>query len=1157
MLTLPRLVLCNLVFHWRGNLAVLLGVAVGSAVFAGALLVGDSLRGSLRERAERQLAGVDAAALLPRPLPVKVHGVRENIAARLPGSSEAVLLLPASLQAVTGDPVNAPFLGRVTALGLLPGSRLGVADIDWGGSDRQIALSARVAEKLAVRAGDRVRLGVERVSELPRSSALAKRSAADVTAAQEFVVAAVLPPDSPAREFNLTTNPAAPLNVLVPIEALSRLVTGDRDPVANVLLSSGAPARDLDAALRASLQPEDYALEFRETGRGYLSIESGSLVLPPDAARAVGAAAAELGLRAEPTVVYIAFTLAHEKREIPYPVVAGLNPNAAKPLGPFLPKGVPALADGEVVLLEWPRSELNGLPQGSRIRLDYYDPDVEGEGTLRSTELTLRGYVPLAGAARDRDLVPSVPGVTSRGADLSKVDLPPVLTKAVFEKRVPEKPVRHPRSVFNDSNGPTPMAYVNLATATKLFSSRYGSVTSVRVAPREGESPEQTAERLRPVLLKHLDPRAAGLAFEPIRDRLLTASRGGTDFGGLFLGFSFFLIAAALMLIGLLFRLTLDRRAKEIGLLLATGYRVRTVRFMLLSEGLLLAVLGALTGLAIGVAYNRLLLTVLLSLWPDREVANLLRPHATAASFALAFGLTVLMSVVTLFFSVRWLAKVPAPALLRGESLAAASSRATQSRVSRPLVAAAAVLGLVLIATGRFVSNPDYRAMTFFAGGGLLLTAGLAAAWTWMRRTRRDIVDGRGLSALTQLGTRNASRNPARSLLTTALIAAAAFLLVAVESFRRQPGDEFLDTHGGSGGFNLVAEADAPLYHSFGEPLGRKDLINGLQSLYGGAENAGKDPRYIVAVESLDGMEAHGLRLRDGDDASCMNLFQATRPRVLGVPDSLVERGGFKFYATEAATTEDRANPWRLLTGEAPGGAIPVFCEQNTAQWMLKTTVGGEIKLPGDDGRELTLRIVGTFADSPFQSELVMADAAFTRAFPHAGGYRVFLIRTPAERQEAAARVLASAYRASGLVVTPTRERVAAYQAVIGAYLSTFQLLGGLGLLLGVLGLGVVVLRGVWERIGELALLRAVGYRTRQLQFLVLAENALLLVTGLGIGVAAAAASVAPHVVEGAAVPWLRLVGILGLVLVTGLGVASAATASILRVPVIPALRRE
>ena len=47
-MTLKRLRLRNLLFHWRGNLAVFLGVVVGTAVLTGALLVGDSLRGSLR-----------------------------------------------------------------------------------------------------------------------------------------------------------------------------------------------------------------------------------------------------------------------------------------------------------------------------------------------------------------------------------------------------------------------------------------------------------------------------------------------------------------------------------------------------------------------------------------------------------------------------------------------------------------------------------------------------------------------------------------------------------------------------------------------------------------------------------------------------------------------------------------------------------------------------------------------------------------------------------------------------------------------------------------------------------------------------------------------------------------------------------------------------
>src|SRR5260370_28553689 len=60
-MTFFRLLLRNLHYHWRGNLAVFLGIALGSAVLTGALLVGDSLRGSLQSLTLDQLGWVEEA----------------------------------------------------------------------------------------------------------------------------------------------------------------------------------------------------------------------------------------------------------------------------------------------------------------------------------------------------------------------------------------------------------------------------------------------------------------------------------------------------------------------------------------------------------------------------------------------------------------------------------------------------------------------------------------------------------------------------------------------------------------------------------------------------------------------------------------------------------------------------------------------------------------------------------------------------------------------------------------------------------------------------------------------------------------------------------------------------------------------------------------
>ena len=123
-----------------------------------------------------------------------------------------------------------------------------------------------------------------------------------------------------------------------------------------------------------------------------------------------------------------------------------------------------------------------------------------------------------------------------------------------------------------------------------------------------------------------------------------------------------------------------------------------------------------------------------------------------------------------------------------------------------------------------------------------------------------------------------------------------------------------------------------------------------------------------------------------------------------------------------------------------------------------------------------------------------------------------------------------------GFSAEPTLDRLASLMAVQNTYLATFQSLGGIGLLLGTLGLATVQLRSVLERRGELALLRATGYRRRRLAWMVTLENAILLAGGLAIGLLAASLAVAPHLFGGgASLPWAQLGGTLALVFAVGL----------------------
>jgi putative ABC transport system permease protein len=167
-------------------------------------------------------------------------------------------------------------------------------------------------------------------------------------------------------------------------------------------------------------------------------------------------------------------------------------------------------------------------------------------------------------------------------------------------------------------------------------------------------------------------------------------------------------------------------------------------------------------------------------------------------------------------------------------------------------------------------------------------------------------------------------------------------------------------------------------------------------------------------------------------------------------------------------------------------------------------------------------------------------------------------VRPPAGREAEVKRVLERALADRGLEVTSTAERLAAFLAVENTYLTTFQALGGLGLVLGSLGLAVVLLRSVWERRGELALLRAVGWSKAALGWLVLAENAFLLAVGLGVGAAAALLSITPQLASGeGAVPVRNLLLLFAGALAVGLLAGAVALAGALRAPIVPALRRE
>src|SRR5207248_7171383 len=128
---------------------------------------------------------------------------------------------------------------------------------------------------------------------------------------------------------------------------------------------------------------------------------------------------------------------------------------------------------------------------------------------------------------------------------------------------------------------------------------------------------------------------------------------------------------------------------------------------------------------------------------------------------------------------------------------------------------------------------------------------------------------------------------------------------------------------------------------------------------------AGRD-QYGLDEEALRDVTILPLRLRDGDEASCLNLNRAQVPLILGVtPEDLARRRAFTFISRTDG--ELGGDPWSLLNRREKDGALPAVGDENTVVWSLGKSLGATVSMVDDEGRPLNLRIVGILANSILQ----------------------------------------------------------------------------------------------------------------------------------------------------------------------------------------------
>src|ERR1700722_11163944 len=429
-----RLLVRNLLYHARTNAAVVLGVVAATAVITGALIVGDSVRGSLREMSVERLQKIDHVLITPR-------FVHEDLAGELAASPKfkerfetaaPALMLSATFvadrQGLSRRAGGVQIFGGDSRLWQL--INLNPADL----TEKETVINARLAERLGVHAGDDVSMFIEIPSAIPRESLLGKREA-DSREVQ-LNIKAVIPDDAGAARLTLNPTQQLPLHPFVPLATLQQSVElsrshpdGSRAHTNAIFVSAKATAdqagatapeaaRTLSDDLAALLVPADLGLRFAlDSAHGYVSVESQQQILDSAVATAATESAKKLGLSVSPVLDYLANELTNakdSKKFSMYSVVAGLDPVAttSPPFGPFAwasPAPTHPLAADEIVLNDWIAQDLNAKPN-DEVHLRYHL--IGSHGELPEVEKTFRvaGILKLTGPAADPALVPVVKG---------------------------------------------------------------------------------------------------------------------------------------------------------------------------------------------------------------------------------------------------------------------------------------------------------------------------------------------------------------------------------------------------------------------------------------------------------------------------------------------------------------------------------------------------------------------------------------------------------------------------------------------------------------------------------------------------------------------------------------------------------------------------
>ena len=1029
-MSISKLILKSIGFYRKLNLTIVLGIALSTAILVGALIIGDSVKYSLQQITVQRLGNTSQVITAGERL------FRAELATELAektGTETAALLRANGFGVINGGELRVNQLA-VWGVDATMGNFTNYPE-SFQLENNEVAINENLASLSGLKVGDEFLLRVDKLNTFPANTPFVSEQ--ESTVSFRVKVSRILKANE-LGNFNLRNIQSAPRNVFLNLQWLNEQM-GLQQKANVLLIAEGVSDADLIQNLQKCWTLDDVNLEVRANqALNYTELISDRVFVEP----AVEQFCTGNIPGSKPVFSYFINKFTLNGRQTPYSFVSS----------------DPQLSGNEMLASKWLADDINAKVNDT-IKLSYFEVGPLRKLVLKDTSFVVKTIYPLTGEKADQNLMPVIPGLSDAGNCRDWKTGVPVDLKKIRTKD---------EDYWKQYKG-TPKAFVSLETAQKLWGNRFGQSTAIRINGLKKAEFEKE-------LLAGLQPSQMGFEVTNAKTEGLSAASNGTDFGGLFIGLSFFVLFAAVLLAFLLFKLYLGFRKSEIGTLTALGFSFHAVRKIFVAEASVFVFAGIVFGIPLGIFYNRLIIKAINSIWVDIVRTSIVNISIRPESIIIGSLSIAVLSIGTIYWILSRFLKNEVIALQRKST----SGKVKSGRLTLWIGLGLLFVSIAVILMSGFRSGEINPEMFFISGFGLL--PALILLFDYLLR-KIAAYESISVFSMRSLLLKRLSGERKRTLMIVSFLSVGVYLVVSTGLNRKDLTSHAELPSSGTGGYNWFVETTMPVLFDVNSRQGREDL------------NIPDDVQ-VVQFQS-----------QPGDDASCLNLNRISRPRIIACnPADFDERSAFTFVTKTVDL--DAAHPWLSLNKTLADGVVPAFADQTVIQWGLIKNIGDTLIYKTEDGHDLKLKLIGGLANSIFQGNVIIADSHFIQAFPSVSGSAIFLV----DDQKSSVNLddLQIGMRNYGPEISKTTDRLLNFYTIENTYLNIFLMLGALGLLIGTLGLGILIFRITFEQIPEFALLLSLGYPKSAIFGMVMREKLFVMFVSVTIGIIPAVLSALP-----------------------------------------------